>query len=235
MLTASGPGYTAHLLEGRVTAPMPLHRAPDYAERLDSRHGLLRLDAASGAWRRAVTEKDFARGSALAGAEDEVLWNWISAEKAFRAWPPVNDPIQSGDVIQSRHRCRDEGLFAAAAIFESTLERIGMTREEAIVKATEVLVRCYAPERIYLIGSSARGDAAPGSDLDFVVVVPDDTPPGSLWGRGVHEQLWEVPFGVEIAPFRRSTFERRSDWLMSLPAIALREGRLVYESRRQAA
>jgi len=110
-----------------------------------------------------------------------------------------------------------------------------MTREDAISKATEILVRCYSPERIYLIGSSARGEARPGSDLDFPIVVPDDAPRNSLWGVKVHQQLWEIPFGVDIVPFRRSTFERRSGWLMSLPAIALREGRLVYAAGKHAA
>lgn len=98
-----------------------------------------------------------------------------------------------------------------------------------------ILARCYSPERIYLIGSSARGDANPGSDLDFVVVLPDDAPRGLLWGTGAQPQLWEVPFAVDIVPFRRSTFERRSAWLMSLPAIVLREGRLVYAAGQHAA
>ena len=34
----------------------------------------------------------------------------------------------------------------------------------------------YRPERIYVFASSARGDAKPSSDLDFLVVLPD-TPP----------------------------------------------------------
>jgi hypothetical protein len=71
--------------------------------------------------------------------------------------------------------------------------------------------------------------------LDFVVVVPDDTPRGELWGRNAQQRLWEIPFAVEIVPFRRRTFEQRSSWLMSMPAIALREGRLVYESGKNAA
>ena len=108
-----------------------------------------------------------------------------------------------------------------------------MTREDAIDKATGILARCYSPERIYLIGSSARGDAKPGSDLDFVVVLPDDAPCDLLWGAGAHQKLWEVPFAIDIVPFLRSTFEQRSGWLMSLPAIALREGRLVYAAGQQ--
>jgi predicted nucleotidyltransferase len=38
-------------------------------------------------------------------------------------------------------------------------------------------VEFYHPIKIYLFGSIARGDAGPDSDLDFCVVVPDDTPP----------------------------------------------------------
>jgi predicted nucleotidyltransferase len=110
-----------------------------------------------------------------------------------------------------------------------------MTREDAIGKATAILARCYSPERIYLIGSSARGEAKPDSDLDFVVVLPDDAPNDLLWGAGAHRQLWEIPFAIDIVPFHRGAFEERSGWLMSLPAIALREGRLVYAAGQQAA
>ena len=110
-----------------------------------------------------------------------------------------------------------------------------MTREDAILSATKILAQCYSPERIYLIGSSARGNAKPGSDLDFVVVLPDDAPRSLLWSAGAQSQLWEVPFAVDVVPFRRSTFERRSAWLMSLPAIVLREGRLVYAAGQRAA
>lgn len=110
-----------------------------------------------------------------------------------------------------------------------------MTREDAIREATGILARCYAPERIYLVGSSARGEARTGSDLDFVIVLPDNAPSELLLGAGVQRQLWEIPFGVDIVPFRRGTFEKRSEWLMSLPAIALREGRLVYAAGKQAA
>ncbi len=108
-----------------------------------------------------------------------------------------------------------------------------MTREDAIGEATRILARCYTPERIYLIGSSARGEARAESDLDFVIVLSDDAPPDLLLGAGVQRQLWEIPFGVDIASFRRGTFEKRSSWLMSLPAIALREGRLVYAAGQQ--
>jgi len=39
------------------------------------------------------------------------------------------------------------------------------------------LVSAYQPERIYLFGSVARGDAGLDSDYDLMVIVPDDAPP----------------------------------------------------------
>ncbi|NIQ85536.1 MAG: nucleotidyltransferase domain-containing protein, partial [Acidobacteria bacterium] len=39
------------------------------------------------------------------------------------------------------------------------------------------LVDAYAPERIYLFGSSARGEAGPDSDYDLLLIVPDDAAP----------------------------------------------------------
>ena len=39
------------------------------------------------------------------------------------------------------------------------------------------LVEAYEPERVYLFGSHARGDAGPDSDYDLLLVVPDDAAP----------------------------------------------------------
>ena len=39
------------------------------------------------------------------------------------------------------------------------------------------LVTALSPERIYLFGSQARGDAGPDSDYDFLVVVRTSTLP----------------------------------------------------------
>ena len=44
-----------------------------------------------------------------------------------------------------------------------------MTRDEAIAEITRRLVDYYRPERIYLFGSVARGEASDESDVDFLV------------------------------------------------------------------
>jgi predicted nucleotidyltransferase len=105
-----------------------------------------------------------------------------------------------------------------------------MTREDTIREIVRRLVEYYQPERVYLIGSTARGEDRPDSDLDFVVVLPDDAPREKVIGGQIHQRLRGVPAAVDVIPFRRSTFEARSNWLMSLPAIALREGRLEYDA-----
>ncbi len=105
-----------------------------------------------------------------------------------------------------------------------------MTREDAIREIVRRLVEYYQPERVYLIGSAARGEDRPESDLDFVVVLPDDAPREKVIGGQIHRRLRGLPPAVDVIPFRRSTFEARANWLMSLPAIALREGKLEYEA-----
>ncbi len=103
-----------------------------------------------------------------------------------------------------------------------------MTRDETVDEVVRRLVEHYQPERIYLFGSSARGDARPESDLDFLVVLPDETPREKFLDGKIYERLWDIPVAVDIVPFHRRTFQERTNWLMSLPAIVQREGKLEY-------
>lgn len=99
-----------------------------------------------------------------------------------------------------------------------------MTREEAIDAIVPKLVDFYRPERIYLFGSSARGDYRDDSDLDFMVLLPD----------GAHEPKYSapiprVPYAVEVTYWHSGEFERGAPLRPSLPATVLREGRLLYD------
>jgi predicted nucleotidyltransferase len=111
-----------------------------------------------------------------------------------------------------------------------------MTRDEAIAAITVRLVEFYHPERIYLFGSAARGDAGPDSYLDFCVVVPDDAPADLLGDGGIYSLLRGMGYPKDIVPWRRSDFDgRAAHVLASLPATVIREGRLLYDSRPVAA
>ncbi len=54
----------------------------------------------------------------------------------------------------------------------------------------------YQPERIYLFGSEAHGDSVPDSDLDFLIVVPDDAPDSVMRSGAVYSGL--AGFGVSM-------------------------------------
>ncbi len=108
------------------------------------------------------------------------------------------------------------------------------TKHEAIAEITHRLVEYYHPERIYLFGSAARGDEGPDSDLDFGVVLPDDAPE-SLYRPGVHRALWGVGTAADVVRWPASDFDARATHVAaSLPATIVREGKLLYDSRRAA-
>jgi predicted nucleotidyltransferase len=105
-----------------------------------------------------------------------------------------------------------------------------MTRAQTVSEVVHRLVEHYKPERVYLIGSSARGEDRPDSDLDFLVVLPDQAPRSMLFDGQIYQRLWDIPIAIDIIPFRSRTFHERSGSVMSLPAIALREGELEYDA-----
>ncbi len=63
--------------------------------------------------------------------------------------------------------------------------------EEDLILAEIVhrLVEAFRPDRIYLFGSRARGEAGPDSDYDIMVVVPDSASPERKNSRLAYEVL----------------------------------------------
>jgi predicted nucleotidyltransferase len=107
---------------------------------------------------------------------------------------------------------------------------------QAIAAIAGRLIEYYRPERIYLFGSPARGDAGRESGLDFCVVVPGDAPAELLRDGGIYSVLRGTGFPKDIVPWRRSDFDARAAHVRtSLPATVVREGKLLYDSRPVAA
>jgi predicted nucleotidyltransferase len=90
------------------------------------------------------------------------------------------------------------------------------------------LVEFYKPEKIYLFGSTARGEAGPDSDLDFLVVVPDDCPKEIKHSSEIHLRLWGIEQPTDVIVWSHTGFEGRLPLRASLPATVVREGRLLY-------
>jgi predicted nucleotidyltransferase len=90
------------------------------------------------------------------------------------------------------------------------------------------LVVAYHPDRIYLFGSRARGDAGADSDYDLLLVVPDDASGERSRGRMAYECLWQTGVAADVLVLKRSAFETRLHLPASLPATVLREGRILH-------
>ena len=102
---------------------------------------------------------------------------------------------------------------------------------EADEKLREVvgrLIEAYRPERIYLFGSIARGDAGPDSDYDLLVVVPDEAALERRSSRLAYKVLRGTGTAVDVLVSTRSRFDARARVKASLPATVLREGRLLH-------
>ena len=90
------------------------------------------------------------------------------------------------------------------------------------------LVEAYRPERIYLFGSVAKGDACPDSDYDPMVVVPDDAPLELRRSRAAYIALWGTEVASDVLVWTASQFNSRTHLAASLPATVIREGRLLH-------
>jgi uncharacterized protein len=106
--------------------------------------------------------------------------------------------------------------------------RIPSSADGELGEAISRLVHAYHPERIYLFGSVARGDAGPDSDYDLLVVVPDDAPSHQRRSRLGYEALRGTRIAADVLVCTRSYFEERRSLKASLPGTVLREGRIVH-------
>ena len=93
------------------------------------------------------------------------------------------------------------------------------------------LVGVYHPDRIYLFGSKARGDAGPDSDYDLMVVVPDETPAELRRGTEGYRALRGLGIPKDIVVFTANHFDKQLHLKASFPSTIVREGKLLYAAR----
>ena len=103
-----------------------------------------------------------------------------------------------------------------------------LERDPKLRLVVERLVGVYRPERIYLFGSIARGDADEDSDYDLMVLVPDDASPERRGSRLAYQALRGTGIAADVLVWTRGSFERRAHVVASLPATVLREGKLLH-------
>jgi predicted nucleotidyltransferase len=102
-------------------------------------------------------------------------------------------------------------------------------RSPDLAAIVQRIVDCYRPERIYLFGSHARGDARDDSDYDLLVLVPDDASAARRDAALFYANQIGLHRGADVVVATRSQFESYAERVASsLAAIVRREGVLVY-------
>ncbi len=103
-----------------------------------------------------------------------------------------------------------------------------LEQDPVLREIVDRLVPALHPERIYLFGSRARGDAGPDSDYDLLVVVPASDQPGYRRDQLAYRTLGGVGAAKDVLVWTREEFECRLHLPASLPATVVREGKLLY-------
>lgn len=104
-----------------------------------------------------------------------------------------------------------------------------LQRDRTLAELVRRLVAAYAPERIYLFGSTARGQAGLNSDYDLMVIVPDDASPERRRSQLAYRALRGTATAADVLVWTRQAFDERLHLRASLPATVVREGKLLYD------
>ena len=112
----------------------------------------------------------------------------------------------------------------------SNLNKQILADDRVLAELVRRLVEAFQPERIFLFGSKARGEAGPDSDYDLLVLVGDEAPPERRRSRLAYQALRGTRIAADVLVWSRKEFEGRLHLAASLPAIVNREGILLYAS-----
>ena len=89
------------------------------------------------------------------------------------------------------------------------------------------IIEVAHPQRIILFGSAARGDMRPHSDIDVLVVVPDDTPRRQTV-RKIYRNLIGFGHGTDVVVATEHDLRQYGDNFSLVYYPALHEGREIY-------
>jgi len=111
--------------------------------------------------------------------------------------------------------------------YNSDHEKAPNEQEKILDEIASRIVSAFAPQKIFLYGSRASGEARPDSDYDLLIVWKDENPP-ALRAATVRRELMGLDTAMDIAVVTPREYERFRARRMHIVAIADREGRLLY-------
>ena len=110
----------------------------------------------------------------------------------------------------------------------AVLDKALLTDDQVLAEMVRRLTDAFQPERIYLFGSKARGEAGPDSDYDLLIVVSDEASPEQKRSRLAYQALRGTRTAADVLVWTKEAFDSRLHLPASLPAMVAREGKLLY-------
>jgi uncharacterized protein len=104
-----------------------------------------------------------------------------------------------------------------------------------IQEAVKRLATTYEPLTIYLFGSYAWGEPHEDSDLDFMLVVPENVEHTFDLRRQGNRALAGIGFSVDFLFNSPTSFNDRANHPSSLEYKIKKEGKIVYDTSRTMA
>ena len=103
-----------------------------------------------------------------------------------------------------------------------------MTTDVIISTMVERIVGRFAPTRVVLFGSRARGEATGGSDVDLLIVMGDVTDKRRA-AVDIRRALGDLPVSKDIVVATPDDIASRGHVVGTVLHAALREGTVLYE------
>jgi predicted nucleotidyltransferase len=97
-------------------------------------------------------------------------------------------------------------------------------RRDVTLQRIVTALRPWAPERIILFGSHARGDARPESDLDILVVLPDAQAVTRRTVVDMRLAIGQVAVDYDLLITSHADFEWRRHYVGTIEYPAAHEG-----------
>src|SRR5436309_1546904 len=98
--------------------------------------------------------------------------------------------------------------------------------DDLVFDITQRIVESFHPRRIIALGSYARGEQKPDSDLDLIVEMESDKPFYER-GRGIAALFRNRKWAMDLLVYTSQEFDDLKQVLGTLPYSAEREGKIL--------